>query len=480
MKKLTTIAALAASCFSAQAQTLNVYADGVKYTYPAAAVGDIGLSVGEVAILGRRFPVSGIDSITVGSESAKENTVSVSYLGDKAAVEADGRIAEHLNISVAGAHVSVTARPTLASVVTYSLTGTTSDGSFYMDGEYDSVLQLNGLNVNNPDSGAVTIDNGKLISLQIEGANHLSDAKGGLQKACLFVNGHVHLSGGGTLSITGNSKHAYFSDEYTHMIGGTLTVNAAVSDGMHINQYFRMDGGKITINSTGDGIDVGLTGKNKEMEGRFIMNGGEIVATAKGDGAKAVKSDADMEISGGSLTAKAVGNAYYDALAADITSPAAMKCDGAFSMTNGSVSLLCTGLGGKALNVKGSVAVGGGDLSAVTTGGRYKYDSSLDAKTHAVKADNTITLSGGRVLAAVTDEKATSLKTDYHVNVDGCTLMCIGGKQTAPTTGKQAYKAYGGVGVAAGAVVGRNGVSFKVPVEYSVGNAFLLVSSPTM
>ena len=156
-----------------------------------------------------------------------------------------------------------------------------------------------------------------------------------------------------------------------------------------------------------------------------------------------MKCDSSVVVTGGNVNITTSGAAYYEASEDDISSSSALKCDGSFTMSNGTISLLSTGIGGKGLNSTGDINISGGTLSAVTTGKRYKYDSELDSKPQGIKSDGNIILSGGNIYSAVIDTKATTFKTDFTFNANGATIMGIGGKAVTPT-GSQKYKTYSG------------------------------------
>jgi hypothetical protein len=91
----------------------------------------------------------------------------------------------------------------LTDEVTYTLSGAAAKGSFYMDGEYKSTIALNGVNLTNPDSAAICIDNGKRINVVLTDgtSNTLVDGVGGTQKACFFINGHAEFKGSGAPNL---------------------------------------------------------------------------------------------------------------------------------------------------------------------------------------------------------------------------------------------------------------------------------------
>ncbi len=410
-------------------------------------------------------------------------TVNVEYDGSSATVTVAKNIKGLMTVAVNGAHVNIVAAPALQDSVFYNLSGSTTNGSFYMDGEYKCFVNLNNVSIHNPDSAAINIDNGKRIDVTLNGTNILSDATGGPQKACLFINGHAVIAGSGTLTLTGNSKHAYRSDEYTRITSGTITVTNSVSDGMHINQYFSMDGGTVTINTTGgDGIDVGCTKDETDTNnGQFIMNDGTLNVTTSANTVKAIKSESIMTIAGGSITASTSGDAVFDATENDISSCAAIKCDSTFNMTAGTVYLTSTGVGGKGLNTDGSINISGGNFTAVTTGDVYEYNSTHDTKAGGVKADGAITITGGtvRVAASKYDARAFNGKCGFFTN--GGYILGIGGRSSTVTPGyTQKYKYLRNIVITGGTTYTCEGISFEIPSFYSNPTAMVTVSTPNL
>lgn len=468
------------------AQTLNVKMGEVTYAHSSSNTGDMTFTNGTtVTIEGKAYAISDIDNITINNNSVADNTVSVTYNGALASVVVAGNVAKYLTVTANGATVNIVQDASLADEITYTLKGTSSNGSFYMNGDYKASLVLNNLTLTNTSGAPIDIQNGKRINVTLTGTNSLTDSSNGSHNACLYIDGHPEVSGTGTLNITGNTKHGITAGDYMLVSSGTINVKSAVSDGIHVEQYFKMDDGSITINSIGDGIDCGFKGVNKgtkdtyENNGFIFINGGTLNVTATGNASKGIKCDSTIVITGGTITSTTSGAAYYDTTESDITSSSAMKCDGAFNMSGGTVTLTSTGSGGKGLNATEDIYVTGGTMNVVTTGGVYKYDSNNDTKPQGIKSDGNIILSGGNIYCAVKASKATTFKTDYTFNVKGASIMGIGGKDVTPTVGSQTYKTYTS-NVTGGQTVSYNGVSFTVPTNYTYSNAFILVSSPSM
>lgn len=412
-----------------------------------------------------------------------DNTIIVEYSGTSATVTVASNIRNHITVTKNGAHVNIVADASLQDSIIYNLSGSSTNGSFYMDGEYKCYVNLNGLTLHNPDSAAINIDNGKRIDLFINGSNTLTDATGGQQRACLFINGHAVIDGNGSLTITGNSRHAYFSDEYTRIANGNITVLNSVSDGFHVNQYFQMDGGSLTINTNGgDGLEVGTTKDETDTNnGQFIMNGGTLNVTTTANTVKAIKSKSIMTIAGGSITASTSGNSEYDATEADVSSCAAIKCDSTFNMSAGTIYLTSTGTGGKGLNTDGSVNISGGTFTAITTGDIYEYTSTNDTKCGGIKADGAITISGGtvKVAASKDDSRAFNGKCGFFTN--GGYILGIGGRSSTVSTGyTQKYKYLRNVVITGGTTYTCEGISFEIPTIYNNPAASVTVSTPNL
>lgn len=428
--------------------------------------------------------VTAVYKILLGSDDPglPDFTVDVVYNGSEATVTVAKNIMSQVTVAVNGAHVNIVADPALQDSIIYNLSGTTSNGSFYMDGDYKCYVNLNDLTIHNPDSAAINIDNGKRIDLTLNGTNKLTDASGGSQKACCFINGHVVIGGTGSLTLTGNTKHAYFSDEYTRITSGIINVTNSVSDGLHINQYFQMDGGTVTVSTTGgDGVDVGCTKDATDTNnGQFILNNGTLNVTTTANTVKGIKSESLMTITGGSITASTSGNAVYDASADDISSCAAIKCDSTFNMTAGSVYLTSTGIGGKGLNTDGSVNIGGGTFTAITTGDVYEYSATHDTKAGGIKADGAITISGGTVKVAASKDDARAFNGKCGFFINGGYILGIGGKTSTVTSSTQNYRYLRNQVLTGGSTYTCEGISFDIPVFYSNAAGMGVVSTPNL
>lgn len=385
------IAAALCAAGTTQAQTLSVHTGEVTTVFAAASVGDMTYSDSGTAltIQGHRFAIADIDSITASpTASVEAKTVGVNYAGTTAHVTLSGDLANLLTVTATGSNVSIMASEALADEVSYVLSGESADGSFYMDGSYKASFTLNNLQLTNAHGGgAVTIDCGKRIDIHIPTGTTttLADAAGGTQKACFFVNGHAEFKGGGTLNVSGNTKHAYASDEYTLFKPsfGTMNVTSAVSDGLHIEQYFRMDGGTLNVTGTqGDCVDVGITkDTTDELNGQIIINAGKLSLNVAADDIKGLKSDSLITFAGGTLEAEVSG----------------LGTKGISAGTN----LIISQLTETPTLVKMNV-----------TGTTYHKGEPDESKCRGIKVKGDFTFNGGTIQMSVTGKKAKGISID--------------------------------------------------------------------
>ena len=198
---------------------------------------------------------------------AMAQNVSVVYSGSSATVTADSIATQYLTVTQSGAHVSIAQSSDLATEITYNLSGSSSDGEFYMSGSYKATVELAGLTLTNAtpvySGAAVHIQNGKRIKVKVVTGttNSLTDAASGSQKGCLYIKGHAEFAQQGTLNVVGNVKHGIKAGEYITLKNATLNITSAVGDGISCNEYFLMQSGAVNISGTGDdGIQCDLDG----------------------------------------------------------------------------------------------------------------------------------------------------------------------------------------------------------------------------
>ena len=422
---------------AAGAQTLNVKVGSVTYQFPASQTGEMTYANGEtVTIMGKTFTLTDITAMTVDNSKVSDGTIGVSYDGSTASVTVAGNVAQYVTPTVSRAHVSIAQSDNLAEEITYTLSGTSADGEFYMSGSYKATIELNGLTLTNAtpvySGAAVHIQNGKRIKVKIVTGttNTLSDASTGSQKGCLYIKGHAEFAQKGTLNVIGNVKHGIKTGEYMALKNATINVTSAVGDGINCAEYFLMESGTINISDTqDDGIQCDIdgdasTGETTDHEdedsGNIYISGGTMNITVTADAAKGIKGEGDMRISGGDITVKTTGGGVWDSTKVKTKASACLGADGNMTISGGTLNLTSTGAGGKGINGDGTFTATGGTIIIKTSGNAVvasssgtlstvnssqqldKYDSDYKSSPKGIKIDGAITISDNAVIFVTT------------------------------------------------------------------------------
>ena len=341
----------------------------------------------------------------VGAQTLSNNTVSVTYNDTTATVVVADNISQYITTTISGAHVSLAQSSEVSEEITYRLSGTSSDGEFYISGSYKATLELDNLNLTNlnpVNSGAaIHVENGKRIKVKVlaETTNTLVDAATGSQKGCFYVKGHPEFSQQGTLNVIGNKKHAIKSGEYLSVKDATINVTSAQGDGISCNQYFLMESGSVNISGTSDdGIQCDLDGTastgitedhEDEDTGNIYISGGNITITSSALAAKGIKSEGDIYISDDAIINVTVsGNGKWDDEDLETSAACGISADGNITITNGTISLIATGSGGKGIKCDGILNVSGGNINVETSGQLYYSNGTTENHNYTGNTDN--------------------------------------------------------------------------------------------
>ena len=340
-----------------------------------------------------------VDIILNGGTPTEINdvdTLYIHYSDEGATYQLPSAWKNDVTVTVNGGEVSVVNTNTTDEYVT-SLSGKSANGSFTYTGTYKTTVVLNDLTLTNPNGGVIDIEDGKRVSLELADGttNTLVDGTGS-QKAALYCKGHLEISGGGSLSVKGNSKHAIRSKEYMELkkTTGTITIQGAASDGIHAGQYFEMKGGSINMeNVLGDGIQVEALLEGDELDGQLMVKNGTIDITLTG-------SDA-----------------------------AGLKCDSLLTISGGDITITSTEADVKALNSNADVNITGGALHITQSGGYLINEETTEsgttydpAYTTAIKSEGDITISGGDITINNTADGGRGLNADGDIDIQGGTL----------------------------------------------------------
>ena len=432
------------------AQTMNIEVGQVTYQFPAEQAGQMNYTDGTtLAVMDKVFTLAEVSSMYVDETAVKDNSVSVVYNDSSASVTVAGNVAKYLTVSVSGAHVDVAQSDDLEQEITYTLSGSSEDGEFYMSGSYKATVELNGLTLTNKtpvtSGAAVHIQNGKRIKVKVmDGTtNTLVDNASGSQKGAFYVKGHPEFSKSGVLNVVGNLKHAIKAGEYIELKEATINVTSAQGDGINCGQYFLMKSGTININNvTDDGIqcdiddtDTGSTGETTDHEdedsGNIYIEGGIIKINTPGKAAKGIKSEGDLFVKGGTINITTTGHGKWDDEDIKTKAAACLGSDAKVVISGGELTLTSTGAGGKGINCDAEFELSGGDLTIVTKGALYYHNGTTEntnytgntdnvnsdyySSSKGVKADGKITITGGRINVSTAGKNAEGIESKTSI-----------------------------------------------------------------
>lgn len=469
MRRLTTFLAAVLFAVTATAQTMNIVTGDVTWQFPASQAGDMTYTDGTtLTIMGKTFSISDITAMKVDIAKVSDNTVSIAYDGTSAKVTVAGNVAQYITAEVQGAHVKIiqddnfAGTGTKASEIEYTLSGATTDGEFYVNGKYKTTVNLEGVTLTNTtpvySGAAVNIANGKRIDISIKKGttNTLTDcanpATDLAQKACLYVKGHAEFKGKGTLNVIGKYAHAIKSGEYMEMKNCTINIMEAVKDGISCSQYFLMESGELNITGTqDDGIQCDLDGKTstgqltdheEEDSGNIYISDGTIHISATANAAKAIQSEGDLIISGGTITCATSGGGIWDSEKKKTKAASCLSADGNMTVMGGKLTLTSTGAGGKGINVNGTLTISGdADVTISTSGnavvatGNGKISTATDpsvlsyhtpnykSQPKGIKADGSIFISGGTISVTTTGTGGEGIESKQELTIEGSAII---------------------------------------------------------
>ena len=503
-----------------------------------------GSSTGSTASLGELTSFSiAVDSTTlVESESVDssdedyienntfDNEIKIAFNGTQDATV----IGELTGVSVAvnGGHVTVVST---VKGIRYTLSGTTSDGSFKLYGESKYALRLNGVSITNPTGAAINsqckkrgyieLADGTWNSLQ-DGNSYDTPADEDM-KATLFSEGKLLFSGSGHLKVLANCKGGITSDDYIlFRPGNNIYVKNTASNGIKANDAILMRGGVINVECSG------VAAKGMKSEGIIQIEGGRFTAITTGtgewdsddndvNGSACIKCDSTFTISGGMLCLKSTGQGGKG-----------ISCDQAMHFDGGTVKVITTGTvyssgrystSPKGIKGDGDIYLAGSDIMVRATGGEnsegieskgrlyisdgqveaYTYDDAINAKGNiaisggwvfayainndGIDSNGSIAISGGTVVACGTTSPEEGIDCDQNTfTITGGTVLGIGGTTSTPSSSgtTQPVAIVGGSSLTNGTYIalagndGSNIFAFAVPRAYN--SYTLLVSSPSL
>ena len=164
-----------------------------------------------------------------------------------------------------------------------------------------------------------------------------------------------------------------------------------------------------------------------------LLGPGKMTVTAKASGEKAIKSNDDLEISGGEIIASVSGNAVYDSTDSKVKSSACLASDKNLLISGGTISATASGSGGKGISVDGNLTINGGEIRVVTSGGMAVYsgsslnhnytgntdrlNSDMKSSPKGIKVDGEILISGGDINVMTSGNGAEGIESKTTLTI---------------------------------------------------------------
>ena len=419
------------SVWAQAGQTMWIHTGHVHWAYNTESVGTMPYSSANLlTVLDKGFTLADVDSVTVDNQTLADDNVLVKYNGGSADVFVAGNIANHITAQVTGARVAVMQDADVASEYTYTLQGNSASGCFYHAGKYKMTLVLNGVNLTNPDSAAINIQNSKRIAVQLADgtSNTLADGTASTKKAAFLVKGHAEFSKGGSLTITGNKKHALACNEYMEVKKtlGNITITSAVADAINVVQYFQMNGGNVNIISCGDdGVQVDAEDTSDgTLDGHVLIQGGTLTINASADATKCIKAEGNVDITGGTLTLKHTGIASWDSSESKIKEPIGISSDRNITINGdaAAVNITMTGNGTRGMKCDSTLTATAGTIDINCSGEPWAYGTTDTTNVKCAKADYAFILNGANIKCTTVKDEAEGIHSEGTVLISDGTL----------------------------------------------------------
>ncbi|MBR0194973.1 MAG: carbohydrate-binding domain-containing protein [Paludibacteraceae bacterium] len=379
---------------------------------------------------------TGDDSSDFVENETWSSTINIVWNGTDVTVtgSADG-------VSVNNTNGYVTITSTVKNIE-YVVSGSgTGQLSIYSD--YKFKLSFEGLTLACSDGPAINNQCHKTCYAVLGGTNTLSDGSSYAsssedRKAAFFSEGQICFSGSGSLSVTGNYKHALASDDYIRLCSGTGTIDltAKVSDGLHTNDGVIINDGTLTINAVGEGIQcdtssvvisggtidiTSTTDKGILAYANIDISGGTTTITSK---YKCIKTESNLTISGGTITAVATGSSSSSG------TPEGIEAKGTIAISGGQVYAQAND---DAINAGGDLTISGGYVMAYSTG-----NDGIDANGNCYIQGGLVYAIGASSPEVAIDANSEEQKQLY---MQGGTLVAIGGLESGASLSQSCYSA---------------------------------------
>jgi hypothetical protein len=353
-----------------------------------------------------------------------------------------------------GGHITIRNKTAIPGDLNVVLSGSTSNGSFKIHGDFAIMrlnLYLNGINITNPDGPAINTQNGSRIRVitthlvggcdranRITGREDVTPPSNEDAKGAFFSESRVVFTGTGSLEVRSKRRHAIAIDNSVEINNGNIIIHESPIDGLHANDEILISGGTLQFKTVGDAIQnkrnapIRITGGKLTLWTTGIKSHGiacdsndviitgspTINITTLGNGSKGIRSRAGVEIGGGTIGIKTYGHVDITPVNErnpsdpDTTSRAAGIKSGekGVIISGGTLTIVSSGDRSRGINSDGDVTISGGDID-------------INANNDGINVGDTgyFIMSGGNVKARAARSGQDIDCKDRH-NITGGTL----------------------------------------------------------
>ena len=249
-------------------------------------------------------------------------------------------------------------------------------------------------------SGDITIQNGDLtINTNAESARSIK------------VSGIFSMADGSlTVNTTGNDGKGIKCDSTLVLGGGTVEVNVSGqgSNGISSDQHISVEGSDVTI------VSSSYDGKCFKSDGTFSMSDGSINLSHSGDISKGIKTVGDITISGGTIVINSSGSTVVTDY--DPAYCTAIKSDANVIISGGdiTINLPTTNHGGKGISCAGNMTISGDNTIHIEThGDGATYTASTGTDTYSsscLRAEGNMQILSGNITLSSSGKAGKGIK----------------------------------------------------------------------
>ncbi len=286
----------------------------------------------------------------------------------------------------------------------YKLTGSLENKNINIDSNGEVKLIIDNVDISTKGEPCINITSSDLVYIQVVGDNKLicdttTDLNGAINS-----KGDLLLSGDGTLNIESNIDGIVTKDDL-QIDSGTIVINSE-DDGLVGRDSIEINNGEITINSSGDGLKT-----TNQEKGSLKISGGNIDITSKLDGIQVINSinieDGNIKITtGNGSSVKSTSEKWMNNETTD--SIKGIKSDTDINISGGTININSED---DSIHSNGNITINGSNITIFSGDDGIHADGNVNISSdmkinesyEGIEGAN-ITINGGDISVKSTDD----------------------------------------------------------------------------